>query len=87
MLVPVPTPASRRSTRGNSAVSMSITVSSPGRTVNRIAAEQLGLSRSACTTMLPVPFTGRSSQKARKAGNSSPAGSPVLIDNPRADSP
>ena len=54
---------------------------------NDAAAAALGESRSACTTMEFVPLAGFSIQKLVKAGNSSPFGSAVLIDNPRADMP
>ena len=59
----------------------------PGRMVKRKAAAALGLSSSACTTIEPVCCAGFSIQKVRKAGNSSPFGSAVRIDRPRAESP
>ena len=81
------TPTVAISARGYSAISVSNTVSLPGRMVKRNAAAALWLSSSACTTTASLPLRGRSSQKERNVGNSSPAGSAVLIASPRADRP
>ena len=54
------------SARGYSAISVSNTVSWPGRMVKRNAAAALWLSSSACTTIASLPLAGRSSQKVRE---------------------